>query len=93
MFSQCGRLSKMALEEGFMLVFPERFLEGDLPNRDFLHLYGPGSVWALAGVFKVFGVSLWSERAVALLQQGGLLDLVPKRCWIVSVMPEPWPAA
>ncbi len=61
------------MEEGFMLVFPERFLEGDLPNRDFLHLYGPGSVWALAGVFKVFGVSLWSERAVALLQQGGVV--------------------
>ncbi|TMB37511.1 MAG: hypothetical protein E6J55_25855, partial [Deltaproteobacteria bacterium] len=28
------------MEEGFMLVFPERVLAGDLPNRDFLHLYG-----------------------------------------------------
>ena len=25
-----------------MLVFPERVLKGDIPNRDFLHLYGPG---------------------------------------------------
>lgn len=52
-----------------MLVFPEQVLKGALPNRDFLHLYGPGSLWALAGVFKVFGVSLWTERSVGLLQQ------------------------
>jgi hypothetical protein len=57
------------MEEGFMLVFPEQVLKGALPNRDFLHLYGPGSLWALAGVFKVFGVSLWSERLFGLVQQ------------------------
>src|SRR5688500_6420969 len=52
------------MEEGFMLVFPELLLEGKLPNRDFLHLYGPGSLWVLAGVFKVFGASLAAERVV-----------------------------
>jgi hypothetical protein len=57
------------MEEGFMLVFPERVLAGDLPNRDFLHLYGPGSLWVLAGVFKAFGTSLEAQRIVALLQQ------------------------
>ncbi len=57
------------MEEGFMLVFPERVLKGDIPNRDFLHLYGPGSVWALAGAFKVFGVSLLTERIFGLFQQ------------------------
>src|SRR5207248_9488571 len=57
------------MEEGFMLVFPERVLKGDIPNRDFLHLYGPGSLWALAGAFKVFGVSLLTERVFALFQQ------------------------
>src|ERR1700704_6188301 len=61
------------MEEGFMLVFPERVLNGDLPNRDFLHLYGPGSLWALAGVYKVFGTSLTAERLVALLQQIGVV--------------------
>src|SRR5713226_1265660 len=61
------------MEEGFMLVFPERVLNGDLPNRDFLHLYGPGSLWLLAGVFKTFGVSLTAERLVALLQQMGVV--------------------
>ena len=57
------------MEEGFMLVFPEQVLKGAIANRDFLHLYGPGSLWALAGVFKVFGVSLWSERLFGLGQQ------------------------
>ncbi|MET1003141.1 MAG: hypothetical protein ABWZ15_15135 [Acidimicrobiia bacterium] len=57
------------MEEGFMLVFPERVLAGDVPNRDFLHLYGPGSLWTLAGLFKVFGVSLLTERLFGLGQQ------------------------
>jgi hypothetical protein len=62
-----------SMEEGFMLVFPERVLHGDLPNRDFLHLYGPGSLWVLAGVFKTFGVSLTAERLIGLLQQVGIV--------------------
>ena len=56
------------MEEGFMIVFPERLLAGDMPNRDFLHLYGPGSLWTLAGFFQVFGVSMWTERVVGFLQ-------------------------
>src|SRR5262249_31834503 len=62
-----------SMEEGFMLVFPERVLHGELPTRDFLHLYGPGSLWVLAGVFKTFGVSLTAERLVGLLQQVGVV--------------------
>jgi hypothetical protein len=62
------------MEEGFMLVFPERLLAGDTPNRDFLHLYGPGSIWTIAGFFKVFGVSLWTERVVGFLQLVGLIS-------------------
>jgi hypothetical protein len=62
------------MEEGFMLVFPERLLAGDIPNRDYLHLYGPGSIWTLAGFFKVFGISLWTERVVGMLQLVGLIS-------------------
>lgn len=60
------------MEEGFMLVFPERVLEGDVPNEDFLHLYGPGSLWVLAGTYAVFGVSLGVQRAVGFLQHLGV---------------------
>ena len=64
------------MEEGFMLVFPEQVLRGAIPNRDFLHLYGPGSLWVLAAVFKVLGTSIWTERAVGLAQQLALIGAV-----------------
>ena len=63
-----------------MLTFPERILRGDYPHRDFLHLYGPGSLWVLAAVYKVFGVDLTVERLVGLVQHAlvayGLFRLV-----------------
>ncbi|HUF32491.1 MAG TPA: hypothetical protein VMN58_04690 [Acidimicrobiales bacterium] len=61
------------MEEGFMLVFAEMVMNGKVPNRDFLHLYGPGSLWVLAAVFEVVGVSLTAERLVGLTQQVGLV--------------------
>ena len=61
------------MEEGFMLAFPQRVLAGDVPNTDFLHLYGPGSLWALAGVFEVFGDTLATERLFGLLQHAGIV--------------------
>ena len=61
------------MEEGFMMVFPERILKGDLPNRDFLHLYGPGALQVLAGWYKVVGLSLESERTFGLIQHLGII--------------------
>jgi hypothetical protein len=60
------------LEEGFMLTFPEQVLHGQVPNLDFLHLYGPGSLWVLAGAFKLFGTTIATERAVGFLQHAAL---------------------
>lgn len=51
-----------------MLSFPQQVMAGRLPNRDFLHLYGPGSLWVLAGAYKVFGDYLLTERTVGLIQ-------------------------
>jgi hypothetical protein len=64
-------------------------LHGAIPNVDFLHLYGPGSLWALAAAFKVFGVSLWSERlfgyAQLLLLVSGVYVLArPFGRWIAA---------
>jgi hypothetical protein len=61
------------MEEGFMLVFPERVLRGAVPHKDFLHLYGPGSLWVLAGWYKLLGVSLTAERIFGTLQLGGIV--------------------
>lgn len=60
------------MEEGFMLAFPEQILNGRFPNRDFLHLYGPGSLWVLAAVYKVFGTTLTVERMVGLAQHAAV---------------------
>jgi hypothetical protein len=56
------------MEEGFMLVFPEMVIEGLVPNKDFLHLYGPGSIWVIAGLFKLFGISIWTARVFGFVQ-------------------------
>ena len=69
------------MEEGFMLAFGERFLHGDVPNRDFLHLYGPGGVWVLAGALELFGVSLVVERIVGLVQIVGIIVGVFVLAW------------
>ncbi|HEX4983652.1 MAG TPA: glycosyltransferase family 39 protein [Ilumatobacteraceae bacterium] len=61
------------MEEGFMLYFPERMWEGDVPNVDFLHLYGPGALHVLMGWYEVFGYTLGAERTFGLLQHLGII--------------------
>ncbi|WP_421119980.1 hypothetical protein ACE2AJ_01065 [Aquihabitans daechungensis] len=69
------------MEEGFMLVFPERLLAGDMPHEDFLHLYGPGSLWALAAWYKLVGVSITAERVFGLAQLAGIVFGVMALVW------------
>ena len=56
-----------------MLYFPERIAKGDVPNVDFLHLYGPGSLHVLAGWYGLFGTTLAAERTFGLLQHLGII--------------------
>ncbi len=67
------RFTGGTMEEGFMLYFPELVRHGDVPNVDFLHLYGPGSLHALMGWYGVFGHSLAAERTFGLLQHLGII--------------------
>ena len=60
------------MEEGFMLAFPDQLLHGRLPHRDFLHLYGPGSLWVLAGLYKFFGETLTVERLTGFAQHAAV---------------------
>jgi hypothetical protein len=57
----------LELDEGSLLVYPDRILEGDLPHRDFTTLYGPGGFWLLAGVYEATDPSLDVERVVGLV--------------------------
>jgi hypothetical protein len=62
-----------SMEEAFMLVFPQQLRDGQVPNVDFLHLYGPGSLDVLVGWYGLFGHSLASERTFGLLQHIGII--------------------
>ena len=62
-----------SMEEGFMLVFPRLVQQGEVPNVDFLHLYGPASLDTLAVWYRIFGDSLESERTFGLLQHLGII--------------------
>jgi len=61
------------MEEGFMLYFPQRMWRGDVPNVDFLHLYGPGALHVLMGWYKVFGDTLAAERTFGLVQHVAII--------------------
>jgi hypothetical protein len=50
-------------DESLVLVGADRVLRGDLPYRDFWTLYGPGSYYLLAGLFRLFGEFALVERA------------------------------
>ena len=65
-----------SMEEGFMLVFPERMTKGAVPNVDFLHLYGPLSLQALVGWYWFFGHTLEVQRVFGLLQHLGIIFAV-----------------
>jgi hypothetical protein len=49
-------------DEGLICYGAERVLRGGVPYRDFWTAYGPGQFYLLAGVFKIFGVSLLIAR-------------------------------
>lgn len=61
------------MEEGFMLYFPQRMWKGDVPNVDFLHLYGPGALHVLMAWYRVFGNTLAAERTFGLIQNLGII--------------------
>jgi hypothetical protein len=67
------RATGSSMEEGFMLVFPRLVQQGRIPNVDFLHLYGPGSLDALSVWYRVFGYTLESQRTFGLLQHVGII--------------------
>ncbi len=83
------RASGAPMEEGFMLAFPEQLLQGRLPHRDFLHLYGPGALWVLAAAYRVLGATIGVERGVAVAQDlvvvGALwIALRPRGRWLAT---------
>jgi hypothetical protein len=77
------RATGSSMEEGFMLVFPRLVQQGRIPNVDFLHLYGPGALDALALWYWVFGETLETQRTFGLLQHLGII-------FAIYALTRPW---
>ena len=54
------------MDEGAVVAYAARVLDGAVPHRDFLTFYGPGNAWVVAGAFAAFGESVLTERLVGL---------------------------
>lgn len=67
------RLPLEVYDEGLALVGGLRLLRGEVPFKDFAAVYPPGAAYALAGVFRVFGVSVAAERGFDLVVRFSLV--------------------
>lgn len=54
-------------DEGFLSYGAERILQGEMPNRDFHSIQPPLSFYSLAVTYKIFGISLETNRRLGLL--------------------------
>ena len=63
-------------DEGLVLVGADRVLRGDMPYRDFWTLYGPGSYYLLAGLFRLFGEFALVERGFDIAAKTAIAALV-----------------
>lgn len=66
----------MPMDEGMVLVYPERILKGELPYRDFESITGPGNPLILAGAYAPLGTNIFVERSVGLIYRLLLLVAV-----------------
>jgi hypothetical protein len=82
------RFAGSTMEEGFMLVFPRLVRQGQVPNVDFLHLYGPGALHFLAMWSWFFDDALAAERIVGFGQIALAVVAIT-----VAVRPWGWQAA
>src|SRR3954463_1123824 len=63
-------------DEGLVLAAARRVTEGQVPYADFTWAYGPAQPYLLAGLFKVFGLSLMQWRVLRVLADAGIALLV-----------------
>lgn len=60
-------------DEGLLLTAVMRTMAGQVLHRDFYYNYGPGQLYLLAGLFKVFGTSVLVERLTFSFAASGLV--------------------
>jgi hypothetical protein len=61
-----------AIDAGYELTVADRVSKGAVAYRDVRYFYGPVGLYALAGAFKVFGVSFTTAFAFGLVQTAAI---------------------
>lgn len=76
---------------GYILHSAQRMLDGEMIYKDFDFVYTPGSVLLVSSIFKIFGPSIFVERAFALFISlltiyvlFKLLKLLNTKYWILN---------
>jgi hypothetical protein len=78
-------------DEGLTLQAARRVADGQVPYSDFLWAYGPAHVYLLAGLFKVFGVSLMWWRVIRIVVDAAVALVV--FAIVRREAPTPWAVA
>ena len=55
------------MDEATLLVYPELMLQGKIAYRDFETFYPPANLCTLAAAFRLFGISITTERVVGIV--------------------------
>jgi hypothetical protein len=71
------------MDEATLLVYPELMLQGKIAYRDFETFYPPANLCTLAVAFRIFGISITTERVVGIVYRLPLFAglYVAARCW------------
>ena len=89
-------------DEGYILDASWRFVNGEVPYRDFFIQYTPGIVFTIGGLFKLTGPSILAGRLLMVII-GGLISLLLYRitrsiipsllflAWGIPQLNFPWP--
>ncbi len=71
------------MDEAALLVYPELMLHGKIAYRDFETFYPPANLCTLAAAFRIFGISITTERVVGIVYRLALFTglYVAARGW------------
>lgn len=71
LFLLSGR-NVLVFDEGILLTDVMRTMHGQVFHRDFNYNYGPAQLYLLAGLFKLFGPSVFADRLAAVVSNASL---------------------
>ncbi len=79
-------IHKGYFDEGLTIYGAARILNGDVPYRDFWTLYAPGEFYLLALAFRIFNISIVTERILTIF----VLSLIALSTYLFAIRIMPY---